>query len=91
VGSWPVLELEFAIHLLRDNFFEYEDSNGYNLVLRFPELWPPKTIWPGQIDRERVMRDGIVTIREEVRDSFIDGAIEGLRRPWAWNTEYVNH
>jgi len=81
-----VFELELAIHLLRDNFFEYENSNGYNLVLRFPELWPPMVIWPAQIDRERVMRDGIDAIRREVRDQSVGGAVGGLRRPWAWDT-----
>ncbi len=51
-------ELDFAFHLMRDNFYEYEDSNGYNIVLNFPEEYPASHVWPGQVTKDMVLSEG---------------------------------
>jgi hypothetical protein len=78
-------ELDFAFYLMRDNFFEYENANGYNLVLNFPEEYPSRQVWPGQISKEMVSRDGVEAIRNRFRALHFHLGVQ--RRPWNWNAE----
>lgn len=77
-------EIEFSMCLLRDNHFEYDNHNGYNLVLRFADNWPRQIVWPGGLTREEVRAVGVDCIRDQVRESpgFKDWIADG--RPWAW-------
>lgn len=78
-------ELDFAFHLMRDNFYEYEDRNGYNIVLNFPEEYPACYVWPGQVTKDMVSSEGVEAIRSRIRAENVSLGI--LRRPWNWNAE----
>ena len=80
-------EIEFSLALLRDNYFEYENTNGYTMVLRCDQLFPPVHHWPSHIAGERVSRDtvgrhGIPVAIEEMRQSSVIQAVNATRRPW---------
>lgn len=78
-------ELDFAFHLMRDNFYEYENSNGYNIVLNFPEEYPARHVWPGQVTKDMVLIEGVEAVRSRIRAENFSLGI--LRRPWNWNAE----
>jgi hypothetical protein len=78
-------ELDFAFHLMRDNFYEYEDRNGYNIVLNFPEEYPASHVWPGQVTKDMVLTEGVAAIRSRVGAENVSLGI--LRRPWNWSAE----
>ncbi len=78
-------ELDFAFHLMRDNFYEYEDTNGYKIVLNFPEEYPARNVWPGQVNTNMVSSEGVEAIRNRIRAQSLSLGIQ--RRPWNWNAE----
>lgn len=60
-------ELDLAFHLMRDNFYEYEDCNGYDIVLNFPEEYPARHVWPGQVTKDMVLSEGVEAVRSRIR------------------------
>lgn len=76
-------ELDLAFHLMRDNFYEYEDCNGYHIVLNFPEEYPARHVWPGQVTKDMVLSEGVEAVRSRIRAENVSLGI--LRRPWNWN------
>ena len=78
-------ELDVAFHLMRDNFYEYEDSNGYHIVINYPEDYPARHIWCTQVTREMVANEGLESIRSRVKSE--NASLEIQRRPRYWNAE----
>ena len=70
---------------MRDNFYEYEDSNGYHIVLNYPEDYPARHIWYTQVTREMVANEGLESIRSRVKSE--NASLEIQRRPRYWNAE----
>ncbi len=80
-------EIELSLALLRRNYFEYENTHGYALVLRCEQLFPPVHYWPGRIAGEPVSRDavarhGIAIAFDEMRRNSGQQAVNTIRRPW---------
>ncbi len=63
---------------MRDNFYEYEDSNGYNIVLNFPEEYPVCHVWPRQVTKDMVLSEGVEAVRSRIRAEDVSLGI--LRR-----------
>ena len=87
-------ELDLAFHLMRDNFYEYEDCNDYNIVLNFPEEYPARHVWPGQVTKDMVLSEGVEAVRSRIRAENVSLGI--LRRPCAsifeaviWYTDFL--
>ncbi len=77
-------ELDFSLAMLRNDYYEYENANGYTLVLRCDRLFPPVHHWPGRIagelvTRENISKHGISIAFDEMRRSH---GHEAVRRPW---------
>ncbi|MCY2967592.1 MAG: hypothetical protein NT069_28835 [Planctomycetota bacterium] len=78
--------MQLSYFLLRDNFFEYENDNGYNIVLNFPEKFPAFWLWPGQVTREQVASVGPEAFRQRTRAELESrGVASG--RPWRWSKD----
>lgn len=88
-GSEPDTEvrwcLAFTEQLMRDNYCEYENENGYNIAFYYPELCPAITVWPGQVTRADIDREGLDVIRDRVKTDRVD--ILESRHAWRWNSE----
>jgi hypothetical protein len=85
-------DFEFSIAMLRNNYYENENANGYSLVLRCDRLFPPIHYWPGRIAGELVTRDsvsthGISLAFDEMRRSTGHESTSAVRRPWHTGTD----
>ncbi|SMP80116.1 hypothetical protein SAMN06265222_1453 [Neorhodopirellula lusitana] len=85
-------ELEFALGLLRDNYYQCENAGQYKLILRCDRQFPPYKVWPGQISgkpitRASVEEHGISIAFEEMRRSTGYQTYSEMRRPWYTGTD----
>lgn len=76
------LEMKMIAELLDQQYHEYYDENGYNLVLAFPNLFPTTVVWPGGVKEGDIVECGFEAITLRARSS--GPPLDSRRRPWNW-------
>ena len=77
-----LLEMNMLADLLDQQFHEYYNENGYNLVLACPDQFPTTVIWPGGIKEGEIADQGLEAIISRVRNS--SSLLDSSRRAWKW-------
>ncbi len=76
------LEMKMIADLLDQQYHEYYNDNGYNLVLAFPNLFLTAVVWPGCVNEGDLAEFGLEAIASRVRSS--GPPLDSRRRAWIW-------
>ncbi|GAB5407543.1 MAG: hypothetical protein Aurels2KO_57740 [Aureliella sp.] len=75
-------EMRMNTDLLQQEYHEYENENGYNVVFAFSDLFPSQVIWPGGVERGDIEKQGLQSVAARVRACLIP--LDSARTPWKW-------
>ncbi len=70
---------------MRDNFYEYEDSNGLQYCAELSRGVSCMSCMARQVTKDMVLSEGVEAVRSRIRAEDVSLGI--LRRPWNWNAE----